>query len=120
MTRTVLLVEDDYDVRETVREVLADEGYQVVVAADGQEALDRLRGGCAPFVIVLDMMMAGMNGLQFRAAQRADPALAGIPVVVLTANRDIERRAEELQAAVYLRKPAQLEELLEVLRRFHD
>jgi two-component system, chemotaxis family, chemotaxis protein CheY len=117
--RTVLLVEDDYDVRETIAEVLADEGYDVVTAVDGQDALDKLRAGARPFAILLDLMMAGMNGFQFRAEQRADPALAAIPVIVLTADRQVDDKARELGADAYVRKPTQLENLLAVLARFH-
>jgi two-component system, chemotaxis family, chemotaxis protein CheY len=117
--RTVLLVEDDYDVRETIAEVLADEGYDVVTAVDGQDALDKLRAGARPFAILLDLMMAGMNGFQFRAEQRADPALAAIPVIVLTPDPQVDDKARELGADAYVRKPTQLENLLAVLARFH-
>ncbi len=117
--RIILLVEDDFDVRETIAEVLGDEGYQVVTAADGQQALDQLRDGLRPFAILLDLMMAGMNGFQFRAAQRADPTIASIPVIVLTADRQVDQKAEALDADAYVKKPTQLEDLLAVLARFH-
>jgi two-component system response regulator MprA len=116
--RTVLLVEDDHDVRETVAEVLTDEGYVVVTAIDGREALDQLRGGLRPFVILLDLMMPGMNGYQFRLEQRAEPAIADIPVIVLTADRLIEQKSAELAAAAYLKKPTALDDLLTTLKRF--
>ena len=115
---TVLLVEDDHDVRETIAEVLTDEGYVVVTAADGHQALEQLRGGLRPFAILLDLMMPGMNGYQFRAAQRAEPAIADVPVIVLTADRLIDQKAAELDAAAYLRKPTPLDELLSTLERF--
>jgi len=116
---TVLLIEDDYDVRETIAEVLGDEGYQVATAADGERALEQLRAGLRPMVILLDLMMPGMNGYQFRAEQLADPALAAIPVVILTADRQIDDKARELAAAAFLRKPTQLSDLLSTLRQFH-
>lgn len=117
--RTVLLVEDDYDVRETIAEVLVDEGYVVVTAPDGERALEQLRGGLRPFAILLDLMMPGMNGYQFRLEQRADPALAAIPVIVLTADRLVDLKADELVASAYLRKPTGLADLLAALQKFH-
>jgi CheY-like chemotaxis protein len=117
MTQTVLLVEDDPDVRETIAEILDDEGYTVVTACDGGEGLTQLRDGLRPAVIVLDLMMAGMDGFEFRAAQRAEPQLAGIPVVVLTADRQVEEKIEELAVDAYLRKPTRLAELLAVIAR---
>lgn len=116
-SRAVLLVEDDFDLRQTIAEILEDEGYEVVTAVDGQHALDLLHAGLRPRAILLDLMMAGMNGLQFRARQRQSPELSDIPVVVLTADRQIEQRARELDAAAFVRKPTQLEELLVVLDR---
>ncbi len=113
----MLLVEDDHDVRETIAEILVDEGYHVVTATDGGQALARLRDGPAPSAILLDLMMAGMDGFQFRAAQRADPALAHIPVIVLTADRQIDEHAAELAAAAYVKKPTQLDDLLAVIAR---
>jgi len=118
-THTVLLVEDDHDVRETIAEVLADEGYLVVTAIDGHQALQQLRDGLRPFAILLDLMMPGMNGHQFRTEQRAEPAaIADIPVIVLTADRLIEQKANELAAAAYLKKPTPLTDLLETLAKF--
>lgn len=118
-TGPILLVEDDFDVRETIREVLVDEGYDVLTAVDGAAALEMLRRGARPFAILLDLMMAGMNGFQFRAAQLADVELAKIPVIVLTADRQVDKKASELAAAAYVQKPTQLEDLLAALRRFH-
>jgi CheY-like chemotaxis protein len=115
----VLLVEDDHDVRETIAEILGEEGYQVVTAEDGEEALRALRRGVRPFAILLDLMMAGMDGFEFRKVQRHDPELADIPVIVLTADRLADDKTRELDAAAYVLKPTQLVELLGVLRRFH-
>ena len=83
--RSILIVEDDSDLREALSEVLRDEGYSVESAADGREALDRLRRDLRPSLILLDLTMPVMNGWQFRAEQRRDPALSEIPVVVLSA-----------------------------------
>lgn len=115
---TVLVVDDDPDIRETVGLVLGAHGYRVASAGDGAEALDWLRGNAAPAVILLDLMMPGTDGFEFRARQRADPTLSRVPVVVLTgAGRAAERKQADLEAEV-LRKPVELEALLAIVERF--
>jgi CheY-like chemotaxis protein len=110
---TVLVVEDERDIREIVAEALTDEGYQVIGACDGAEALDKLRA-CHPAVVLLDLMMPRMNGWQFRAAQRQDPdpGVSRVPVIVLSALG----RVADLDAAEYLQKPFELEQLLSAVR----
>src|SRR5690242_1158950 len=93
-TGTVLVVDDDLDVRETIRDLLIDEGMNVVTATDGQDALDRLHEGLTPNVILLDLWMPGVDGTQFINMQRREPALARIPVLVLSAGRDTKEQAE--------------------------
>src|SRR5690242_7123757 len=89
-SRTLLVVEDDADVREALIEVLADHGYFALAAANGREALEILRAeGPRPSVILLDIMMPVMDGQQFRAAQLEDPELAAIPVIVLSAHAKV-------------------------------
>ena len=90
-----------------------DEGYEVAEADDGLAALREARAG-PPDVIVLDLMMPTMNGWQFRAAQRHDPGLAGIPVVVVPRPR-LPREVHEAGVAAHLHKPFELRELLGVL-----
>ncbi|MDI3284474.1 response regulator [Polyangium sp. 15x6] len=112
-SRCVLVVDDDEDLRRTVTMVLAEEGYRVLQAANGADALTRLHDGPLPDVILLDLMMPVMNGEQFRRAQRADPSLSEVPVVVMTAAGS---RAVEAIAALgptrVLHKPVGLEPLL--------
>ena len=72
---TILLVEDDFDVREALAETLRDEGYAVECAVDGEQALDYLRGGGRPGLILLDLMMPRMSGSEFRMVQKVDPQL---------------------------------------------
>ncbi|MDC0745067.1 response regulator [Polyangium sp. rjm3] len=114
--RRVLVVDDDEDLRRTVTMVLAEEGYSVLEAANGAEALTRLHDGPLPDVILLDLMMPVMNGEQFRRAQRADPSLAEVPVVLMTAAGS--RAVEPLMAlgpTRVLHKPVGLEPLLEAV-----
>jgi CheY-like chemotaxis protein len=83
--QTILVIEDDPDVRAALAELLASEGYEVAATADGGEALDTLRGGLRPSVIVLDLMMPRVDGWDFRRAQLEDPEFATVPVVLVTA-----------------------------------
>jgi len=116
----VLVVEDDPDIRATLCEALEDHGYTAVGASNGVEALDYLhKAGERPCLILLDLMMPVMDGQTFRNEQRADPSLAEIPVIVISAYRDVEKHAREL-AADCLPKPVRLETLLDVARRHCD
>lgn len=113
--RTVLIVDDDFDVRETLADVLRDEGYQVAVAVDGVDALEYLRANEAPALILLDWMMPRMDGAQFRLEQQKDPKMASVPVVLLTADVRTSEKARSLNAEAYLKKPVKLEALLEAV-----
>lgn len=85
--RTVLVVDDDFDLRHTMREVLQDEGYVVATAANGREALELLRRSAPPRVMVLDLMMPVMDGWELLDELKRDSELAGIPVVVISASK---------------------------------
>jgi CheY-like chemotaxis protein len=113
--RSVLVVDDDRDIRETLEDVLAGEGFSVAAAANGKEALDYLRGSRHPCVILLDLMMPVLDGWGFRNAQVADPSLKGIPVVVLSAAPD--RRGLFEQTPV-LQKPVSLDRLIGTISRY--
>jgi CheY-like chemotaxis protein len=111
----VLVVDDDADIREILVEVIEDHGYRASGAANGLEALQRLRGGMRPCLILLDLMMPVMNGPTFRAEQRRDPALAGIPVVVLSAYRGAFDDVDAMGAKAILDKPVDLHRILRVI-----
>lgn len=116
--RQVLVVEDNADIRGTVQLVLEAEGFQVLVAANGEEALLQLRAAATlPSVILLDLMMPVMDGYAFREVQRRDPKLCSIPIVVLTADGHAETRAASLGAAGFLQKPVDLDELVAAVTR---
>ncbi len=112
---SVLVVDDESDIREAVAEVLADEGYVVHGAGDGAEALRKARA-VHPDIVLLDLMMPGMNGWEFRAAQKGDPELSDIPVVVLSALG----RVAGMDAAGFIQKPFDLDELLDAVREHAD
>lgn len=112
----VLVVDDDADIRELLAQFLEVEGFRVTSARNGQEAIDRLRHGDRACVILLDLMMPVMNGWQFRDEQKQDPALAGIPVVVISAV--IADHVPPIDANAYMRKPLDLDRLLSTVRTF--
>jgi two-component system chemotaxis response regulator CheY len=116
-TRTVMVVEDDPDCLEVVAHALALDGYAVMTAVDGRDALRALEAGPAPDLILLDLMLPVMDGWQFLEEQRARPALAGIPVVLLSGERALRRRASELGVAGAIPKPIELDELVSTVRR---
>jgi CheY-like chemotaxis protein len=112
----ILVVEDDDAIRETMREILEDEGYRVATAANGVEGLARLRAESArPAVILLDVIMPVMDGWGFREAQMRDPTLGAIPVVVLSSIGSVDAMASALRAAGHLKKPVSLSALLGVV-----
>ena len=112
----VLLVDDDTDVRGALAEVLRDSGYRVETAATGLEALDRLRWGFRPCVILLDLRMQVMTGWDFRTEQQRDASLAGIPVIAMTAGA---WKAQDAQAfAAIVRKPIDFPALNALIARF--
>jgi CheY-like chemotaxis protein len=116
--RLILIIDDDRDVRAALEESLCDEGYGVVSASDGQEALWKLRGMAdKPDVLVLDLMMPKMDGWQFRQEQLGDPELAGIATVVLTADRSAQPESIEGEGVVFVRKPVHLDKLLDAIER---
>jgi CheY-like chemotaxis protein len=116
---SILIIEDDEAIRETLASVLEDEGYQVQCAAHGRAALQQLRSGAPlPCLILLDLMMPIMNGWEFRAEQLHDPALAHIPVIVLSADREVGARASEVSVQGYLSKPMDLTVLLDTVSQY--
>jgi CheY-like chemotaxis protein len=111
--KVVLVVEDDAIVRGAMQLVLEWEGYRVACAADGREALDYLEESGPPSLILLDLMMPVVDGWQFRREQQSNPAVADVPVVIVSALD----ASDAPPAAGHVRKPFQPEELLEVVRR---
>jgi CheY-like chemotaxis protein len=114
---TVLIVDDDEAILDTLRDVLMDTGYEVWTAAGGDEALERLRDAPAlPDVILVDLMMPDMDGWELTARVREEPELRDVPVVVMSAG-GTALLATAPAADAYLPKPIQLSQLLQVLHR---
>jgi two-component system, OmpR family, response regulator CpxR len=117
--KTVLVVEDDTDIRDAIAEVLADGDYRPLCAANGVAALAELRAAqTRPCVILLDMMMPVMDGREFREEQVRDAALRNIPVIVLSAHAEANSAAAQMNAAGFLSKPVDLHILLDTVEQF--
>lgn len=112
----VMVVEDDDTIRDSLIEFLADKGYRTKGAGDGRQALDELAADpVPPCLIVLDLMMPVMDGWTFRAEQMRDPQLSQIPVVVISAYRDLSQQVKDLGLIGYLKKPLDLRKLLQIV-----
>ena len=116
-SKTVLLVEDDLEIRDILQDLLEAEGYDVIPASHGRQALEFLAGVPAqdlPSLVVLDMMMPLVEGSQVLASMKSDPKLSPIPVVVLSA----VARERPAGAAAFLRKPIPLQKFFDTVRGF--
>jgi CheY-like chemotaxis protein len=115
--KTVLVVEDDPDIRDIVQDLLESEGYDVVPASHGRQALEFLTSvkvSARPALVILDMMMPLVDGRQVLEAMQRDPDLASIPVLVISA----VAREKPAGASAFLTKPVSLERLFEAVRSF--
>lgn len=116
VSKTVLIVDDDKEFREALGEIVRGEGFEVETASSGIQALDKLRWGLQPCVVLLDLQMAGMNGWDFRAEQERDATLAKVPVIAMTAgywkSRDLHDYAGRIS------KPIAVQELRTTLAKF--
>ena len=108
----ILVVDDDLELLRAYKEALELDGHSVVLARDGFEALRLLRQGLRPALILLDLSMPRMDAWAFREHQRADPALASIPVIVLYAQAADEKSMRALGVEGFFEKPVDLDVLL--------
>jgi DNA-binding response OmpR family regulator len=114
----VLIIDDDYAIREMLQEALEDAGYRVMGAENGAQALEVLEEGAElPRIILLDLMMPEMTGWEFRREQQLNDRLAAIPVIVLSARSNLHHESSALAVADYLPKPLHIGELLAVVAR---
>ena len=114
----VLVVEDDADTREATMALLEHNGYHGVSVCNGREALDLLRQGFRPCVILLDLAMPEMDGFAFRRAQMSDPGLAAIPVFVVSSGAYVkEAEARRVGMETFFHKPMDIEAFMGAVRR---
>jgi CheY-like chemotaxis protein len=115
----IFVVDDDAAIRTTLTDILEEEGYRVVTAADGHEALLHLRHATPhPCLIFLDLMMPTMSGWDFLSEQQNDPQLASIPVVVISAASNPTLKDPLAGATAVLPKPLELLVILETVGRY--
>lgn len=112
---TVLIVDDDTDIVAMLVQVLQDEGYAVVTGT-GDEAL-ALAESAAPAVVLLDIMMPGIDGVEFARRLRANPGTATLPIVAMSASHRLRERAGQMQVDDLLAKPFDLDDLLAAIQR---
>ena len=115
---SVLVVDDDADFLEVMREVIEEEKFRVLTASNGEEALMILESGETPCLIILDLKMPGMDGSEFRRRQMLHPRMAKIPVVGFTGVANGEAEARRLALSSFLRKPVHLHHLLETVAHY--
>jgi len=114
--RSILIIEDDPDLRGAVAALLGSKGYRTLEAGDGRQGLAHLTGGSAYIcLILLDLFMPEMNGWSFRAEQVNRPELASIPVVVVSADDEAARRALLPGVVAALSKPVDFDRLLHII-----
>jgi CheY-like chemotaxis protein len=115
---TILLVENDADIRESLVELLELRGYQVTATDDGHKALERLETGPLPCLIILDLMLPAMSGWEFRRRQLADNRWSDIPVVLLSGVNNLPQESRRLKAVAFLLKPINFDSLYETIGRY--
>jgi CheY-like chemotaxis protein len=113
-----MIIDDDDDLRKALTLIMSTYGYDVAAFGDARRALGALESGTEPFLILLDLMMAGMSGWEFRAAQLGNAKLTGIPVVVLTAANTLTDGVHSLSGVEVIPKPFALDSLLAIVGRY--
>jgi CheY-like chemotaxis protein len=118
--RLVLIIDDDNDIREAIRDLLNLEGYGTAEACDGGAGLAYLRSQPPPGVILLDWNMAPVGGADFVAELSRDAALAVVPIVLLSADVRAEAQAKAMGLSSFLTKPIDVEKLIAIAARYCD
>ena len=120
LPRPILLVNDDEYVSEALRKLFELEGFAVETATDGWDALTKIYDGLIPGMIILDLMMPVMDGYEFREQQRKNPAIADVPVVVMSAVFDVNSAAVQLlRAKAYVEVPVDYRNLVRIVREHY-
>lgn len=114
----LLVIDDDHDILLSLQDALEMEGYHVTTASTGREALETLKRGLQPDLILLDLMMPDISGWAFRAWQRSNVEFASIPVVVVSGQGLSPPEVARLGVDGYLAKPLDLDHLLDTVARF--
>jgi CheY-like chemotaxis protein len=116
-SKPILVVDDDIAILDMIAELLGYEGYQVITTSQGSAAVARAKVD-PPALILLDLMMPEMSGWQVVAALQASQQTRSIPIVLLSARRDLPATATDLGITTFLEKPFELDDLLGVVARY--
>lgn len=117
LLKTVLVVEDDEVIRDTLAQLLEDQGYKVVAAQHGRDALEKLNaGGSAPCLLLMDLMMPVMNGWELLSAVRREQRWSQLPVIILSAGGEAQDVLLTDPKVRFLKKPIRMASLLEAVR----
>ena len=117
--RTILIVDDELSLRQALAECLINEGFDVVAASDGQEALDYLhKNEHQPELIFLDLMMPNMGGKEFRQKQLADSAISHVPIALMSGGRQSAELLAEISPQALIKKPFHLDHLFSTVNKF--
>jgi CheY-like chemotaxis protein len=117
--KKILIIEDDADIARNLKAVLEGDGFAAETAKDGLVALELLRASQElPSLLLLDLMMPGMDGFQFRELQEQDPRLALIPVVIMTADGHVEAKKQKVGAKAFIRKPVDICTVVETVSKY--
>lgn len=112
-----LIIEDDSDVRSLLAKLLKSEGFEVLLAENGKIALDLLRKSKKPDFILLDLRMPLMDAVGFRKIQEMDPKIASIPVVVVSADENVDIKGLKLGLTYTVKKPIDIDNLLSTISK---
>ena len=113
----LLVVEDEYDIRNAISNLFDFNGCTVKTAQDGQQAITQLRDGYRPCVILLDLSLPRMDGVEFRSEQRTLNGCADVPILVVSGREDAQEVATSLGARDFLKKPVRIRRLLDAVDR---
>ncbi|MDA8233182.1 MAG: response regulator [Magnetospirillum sp.] len=118
MVKTILSVDDSASMRQMVRLTLSGAGYQVIEAADGREGLSKAQANTV-HMVVTDLNMPNMDGLELIRALRGEPAYKGVPIIFLTTESDEAKKKEAKSAGAtgWITKPFQQDQLLAVVKK---
>jgi CheY-like chemotaxis protein len=118
LDKTILIVDDEADVRNTLSEALELDGYKTIVVSGGRDALKVLKGPEKPSLIFLDLMMPEMDGFEFIRTRDLNSEMVGIPIVVISASGRLDTKLAGCNVKGYLKKPIDLYDLLETAEKY--
>jgi CheY-like chemotaxis protein len=117
--KQILLIEDDKDISDVLKDLLESEGYRVTTAENGKEGLDLLAGSSyLPDLILVDLMMPIMNGFEFCKTKNEQEKLKSIPTIVMSADGHMDKKRDQLDVQEYLKKPLDLDIVLNTIAHY--